>query len=169
MIVTQQKVAPPDEDRRWKLVNATMRRYGNRPRALIETLHTVQDAFGYIDEDALRYVSESLQVPASKAYGVATFYNAFTMKPPGELTLVVCLGTACYVKGSAHLIEFCKKEYGIGVEETTPDGKLSLVAARCVGACGMAPVMIMDGRVVGKLPIDDMKQMIQEWMSNGNS
>jgi len=169
MIVSQKKVAPPSDDRRWKLVDATMRRYGNRPRALIESLHTVQDAFGYIDEESLRYVADALQVPASKAYGVATFYNTFTMKPPGEMTLVVCLGTACYVKGSGHIVEFCKQEYGIGVEETTPDGKLSLVAARCVGACGMAPVMIMDGEVVGKLSIDEMKQKIREWMSNGNS
>ena len=169
MIVSQKKVAPPNDDRRWKLVDATMRRYGNRPRALIESLHTVQDAFGYIDEESLRYVAASLQVSASKAYGVATFYNTFTMKPPGEMTLVVCLGTACYVKGSGQIVEFCKQEYGIGVDETTSDGKLALVAARCVGACGMAPVIIMDGEVVGKLSVDEMKQKIREWMSNGNS
>ena len=99
MIVSQKKAAPPSDDRRWKLVDATMRRYGNKPRALIESLHTMQAAFGYIDEEGLSYVADTLQVPASKAYGVATFYNAFTLKPPGEMTLVVCLGTACYVKG----------------------------------------------------------------------
>ena len=169
MIVTQKKVAPPNDDRRWKLVDATMRRYGNRPRALIESLHTVQDAFGFIDEEGLQYVADTLQVPASKAYGVATFYNTFTMKPPGAMTLVVCLGTACYVKGSGQLVDFCKTEYGVGVGETTPDNRLSLVAARCVGACGMAPVMIMGGEVVGKLGIDEMKQKIREWMNHGNS
>ena len=99
------KPTPPNQDKRWKLVEATMRRLGNQSHALIETLHTVQEAFGYLDEDALRFVATSLRVPLSQAYGVATFYHFFTLKPAGKHTCVVCTGTACYIKGAPQLLE----------------------------------------------------------------
>ncbi|MCU0482366.1 MAG: NAD(P)H-dependent oxidoreductase subunit E, partial [Anaerolineae bacterium] len=98
-------IDPPSDDKRWRIVNATMRRHGYTPRGLIETLNTVQQSFGYLDEAALRYVAAALHVPLSKAYGVATFYHFFTLKPGGRHTCVVCMGTACYIKGSAHLLE----------------------------------------------------------------
>ena len=94
------KPTPPNQDKRWKLVDATMRRQGQQARGLIETLHTVQEAFGYLDVPALRYVAMSLRVPLSRAYGVATFYHFFTLKPAGEHTCVICMGTACYIKGA---------------------------------------------------------------------
>ena len=93
------KPVPPDlQDKRWRMVDATMRRLGHQSRSLIETLHTVQEAFGYLDEGALRYVATSLHVPLSRAYGVATFYHFFTLKPAGKHSCVVCMGTACYIK-----------------------------------------------------------------------
>src|SRR5260370_35267470 len=92
------KATAPSDDRRWKLVDATMRKHGNEPSALIESLHTVQESFGYLDDVALRYVAQSLRVPHSKVYGVSTFYHFFTLKPQGEHTCSVCTGTACFIK-----------------------------------------------------------------------
>src|ERR1700690_1616120 len=136
MATTPRKPAAPSQDKRWKIVDATMRRVGQHPRGLIETLHTVQEAFGYLDNQALRYVALSLRVPLSRAYGVATFYHFFTLKPAGEHTCVICLGTACYIKGAPQLFDAVKRDYSISPGETTPDGKMSLLSARCLGSCG---------------------------------
>ncbi len=166
MIKTNTKPAPPSDDKRWKIVEATMRRHGYAPSALIETLHTIQEAFGHISTDALSYVADSLNVPHSKVLGVATFYNHFNMKPLGKHVFSVCTGTACFVKGSGEIVDFMKAEYGLEPGETTPDGNLSFTVARCVGACGLAPVMILDGNVVGKLSVEEMKARIREWLSH---
>src|SRR5215475_12666584 len=99
------KPAAPSNDKRWKIVDATMRRVGQNSRGLIESLHSVQESFGYLDETALRYVALSLRVPFSKVYGVSTFYHFFTLKPQGEHTCVVCTGTACYIKGAQKLLD----------------------------------------------------------------
>src|ERR1019366_7020774 len=99
------KPSPPTTDNRWKLVDAAMRKLGYQPHALIETLHAVQESFGYLDEAALKWVAKSLRVPPSTVYGVATFYHFFTLRPQGTHTCVVCLGTACYVKGSAKILD----------------------------------------------------------------
>src|ERR1022692_4925285 len=118
------KPVPPDtQDKRWRIVDATMRRMGHQSRSLIETLHTVQEAFGYLDEGALRYVATSLHVPMSRAYGAATFYHFFTLKPAGKHTCVVCMGTACYIKGASALLQALEREHGIKPGETTPDGE----------------------------------------------
>ncbi|QIK38263.1 bidirectional hydrogenase complex protein HoxE [Caldichromatium japonicum] len=140
----------PNDDPRWKLVNATMRRNGYAGHALIETLHSVQDAFGYLDETALRFVAASLDMPLSKVYGVATFYHIFTLKPPGRHTCVVCTGTACYIKGATGLLEGILAHFALRPGETNEDGALSLLTARCVGACGLAPAVVLDGEVLGK-------------------
>ena len=113
----------PSSDRRWKLVNATMRRNGYAEHALIEALHSVQDAFGYLDETAMTFVAESLDLPLSKVYGVATFYHLFMLKPQGRHTCVVCTGTACYIKGSAEILRAIKKAYDLRDGETTPGRK----------------------------------------------
>ena len=115
------KASPPSDDRRWKIVDGTMRRHGHEPDALIEVLHTVQETFGFLTEEALRYVSISLRVPYSKAYGVATFYHFFSMKPPGEHACVVCTGTACYIKGAPKLLDAIEEIAGIKPGQTTPD------------------------------------------------
>lgn len=152
------------DDRRWKLVTATMRRHGHSPQALIETLHTVQEVFGYLDDDSLKQVAHALGVPLSKVYGVATFYHFFTLKPQGEHTCVVCMGTACYIKGAPTLLAGVNEVAGITTGETTEDGKMSLLSARCLGSCGLAPAVVMDGEVVGRLNSGDMKVRIQKWL-----
>ena len=166
MLIVNRKIAPPDSDRRWKIVDATMRRQGYSPTALIETLHTIQESFGHVSGEALNFVSESLNVPPSKVFGVATFYNLFNLVPLGEHVISICTGTACYVKGSGEVVDFMKTEYNLEPGQTTEDGNLTFMGARCVGACGLAPVMILDGEVVGRLTPDQMKQRIQEWMSH---
>src|SRR5947199_2359009 len=127
----------PTADKRWKIVEATARRYGREPHALIETLHSVQESFGYLDETALRFIAHHLKLPLSRVYGVATFYHFFTLKPKGRHTCVVCTGTACYVKGADTLLDAVGKEAHVGPGETTADGELSLLTARCLGACGI--------------------------------
>jgi bidirectional [NiFe] hydrogenase diaphorase subunit len=150
-VVQIRPIAPPSDDKRWRVAEAAMRRHGYAPSALIEALHAVQQSFGYLDEPSLRYVARSLSVPCSRVYGVATFYHFFSMKPQGEHTCVVCTGTACYIKDSPTLLRAVQDALGLGPGETTPDGKLSLLTARCLGTCGLAPAAVIDGQVVGRL------------------
>ena len=166
MTLIVEKTNPPTDDRRWKLVNTTMKRLNYSPRALIETLHVIQDSFGFIDEDAMRYVSTMLRVPLSKVYGVTTFYNSFTTKPAGEHTMILCTGTACFVKGNDKVQDWMKEKYNLNPGETTSDGKISFMTARCLGACGLAPVMILDGQIIGKLPVEEMKAKIEAWVNH---
>ncbi len=154
----------PSEDKRWRIVSATMRRYGNEPNALIESLHSVQNAFGYLDETALTYVAHSLSVPLSKAYGVATFYNHFRLKPQGLHTCVVCMGTACYIKGAPKLLAAVEGCAHIRSSETTADNKVSLVIARCLGACGIAPTAVFDGQIAGELTSEKIESKIRAWL-----
>jgi bidirectional [NiFe] hydrogenase diaphorase subunit len=144
-------VLPPSDDKRWKIVEATARRNGREPHALIETLHTVQECFGYLDETALRFVATLLRVPLGRVYGVATFYHFFTLKPKGKHTCVVCTGTACYIKGAPALLSAIEKTYSIKPGETTTDGELSVLTARCLGSCGLAPAAVVDGAVLGRI------------------
>jgi bidirectional [NiFe] hydrogenase diaphorase subunit len=153
----------PSQDKRWKIVDATMRRLGRQSRGLIETLHTVQEAFGYLDEDALRYVAASLRVPLSRAYGVATFYHFFTLKPAGKHTCVICMGTACYIKGAQQLLEAVSGELEISPGETTPDGNVSLLTARCLGSCGLAPAVVYDNEVAGKVTAQALREHLTKW------
>jgi bidirectional [NiFe] hydrogenase diaphorase subunit len=151
------------EDRRWRLVNRTMRLHGGRPDALIESLHVVQESFGYLDLDALKYVAESLHLPLSRVYGVATFYHFFSLKPPGEHTCVVCTGTACYIAGSSSILKQVKDELGIAESQTTPDNKVSLLTARCMGSCGLAPAVVFDGEVKGKVTPSSVLAQLGRW------
>ncbi len=148
MAVKSLRAAPPSDDKRWLLVNATMRRHGYQTHALIETLHTVQESFGYIDDDALRFVAASLNVPLSHVLGVATFYHFFSMRPLGRHTCVICTGTACYIKGSDDLLRAIAATFDLAAGDTTPDNALSLTTARCLGACGLAPAGVLDDEVL---------------------
>jgi bidirectional [NiFe] hydrogenase diaphorase subunit len=159
----------PSDDKRWRIVQGTMRRNGFARHSLIETLHTVQESFGFLDEDSMRYVSGSLRVPLSQVYGVSTFYHLFSLKPAGKHTCVMCTGTACYIKGAPQLLETIADEYGIHPEETTPDRELSLLTARCVGSCGLGPVAVVDGEVVGKLTSDVLLDRLQEVLSSDDT
>ena len=152
----------PSDDKRWKIVEATARRHGREPHALIETLHTVQECFGYLDDSALKFVATTLRVPLSRVYGAATFYHFFTLKPKGKHTCVVCTGTACYIKGAPALLTAIEGAYGIKPGETTADNELSVLTARCLGSCGLAPAAVIDGQVLGKTNPTDMLARIQK-------
>ena len=160
-------VAPPSDDKRWRVVDATMRRHGYAPSALIEALHAIQQSFGYLDDPSLTYVARSLRVPYSRVYGVATFYHYFSLKPQGEHTCVVCTGTACYIKGSQGLIESIQQELGVSPGTTTEDGKLSLLTARCLGTCGLAPAAVLDGQVAGRLGSVELIGLLRELVQAG--
>jgi bidirectional [NiFe] hydrogenase diaphorase subunit len=153
----------PSTDKRWKIVNGTMRKNGFARHALIETLHTVQSAFGFLDDDAIRFVACSLRVPLSQAYGVVTFYHHFSLKPPGKHTMTICTGTACYIKGADKLVAAAEKRLGIPQGQTTRDGNISLMTARCVGACSRAPVMLSDGQVTGEVNSEQMLAQLERW------
>jgi bidirectional [NiFe] hydrogenase diaphorase subunit len=158
----------PTADRRWQLVLQTMQRYDCRPDALIETLHTAQEVYGYLDLDTLGAIATHLTVPPAKVFGVATFYNHFSLKPKGDHTLVVCTGTACHVKGNDRILNWMRERYHLAPGETTPDNKLSLVEVRCVGACALAPVIIPDGTLVGKKSCEETTAIIKEWLGDAS-
>ena len=144
-------------------MNGIMRKNGFARHALIETLHTVQTSFGYLDEDAIRFVAKSLRVPLSQAYGVVTFYHYFSLKPPGKHTMTICTGTACYIKGTDKLVAAAEQKLGIPQGQTTPDGQISLMTARCVGACGRAPVVLNDGELYGQASEEKMIEQLERW------
>jgi len=153
----------PSEDKRWRIVNGTMRKHGYSRNALIETLHTVQSSFGFLDEPAIKFVANSLRVPLSQAYGVVTFYHFFSLKPPGKHTCTICTGTACYIKGSDKLVAQTEKLLHIHPGMTTPDGEVSFTTARCVGACGRAPVVLFDGELSGQMEAAELTQQLERW------
>lgn len=163
MLANPKQIEPPTDDKRWRFVQATMRRNGFRRSALIETLHTVQESFGFLDEEALHYVAASLHVPLSQVYGVSTFYHLFSLKPAGKHSCVVCTGTACYIKGGPKLLEKIEENYGIKPGETTDDEQMSLMTARCVGACGLAPVAVFDGEVLGNQDPEKTLATLRRW------
>ena len=157
-----QKCEPPSADKRWKIVAATMRKLGNERHALIETLHTLQQAFGYLDKPGLTYVAAMLKIPLSQVYGAATFYNHFTMKPQGEHACIVCTGTACYIKGAPQLLKAVAAVEGLKPGETSADGQISLMTARCFGACGLAPVVVIDKDVIGRVTPETLQHKLHE-------
>ncbi len=141
--------AKPVVDTRQRILDAALKRHQFRQDALIEILHTAQNLYGYLTRERLWYVAQQLKLPPSRVYGVATFYNFFSLKPPGAHTAIVCRGTACYVKDSAATLAAVEQRFGIHAGQTTADGRLSLLIARCFGSCGLAPAATVDGHVVG--------------------
>ena len=132
---------------------------------LIQMLNEVQEHYGYIPMHAQKALSEFLNVPMAEIYGVVTFYSRFTLKPRGKYNIAVCLGTACYVKGSQKIMDRLKDRLKIEPGETTPDGKFSIEETRCVGACGLAPVFTVNGEVYGKATVQKMDQVLDELSS----
>jgi bidirectional [NiFe] hydrogenase diaphorase subunit len=143
------RVAPPTQDERWKLVEAALRRLGHRPQALIEAMHAVQQTFGCLEPASLRYLAETLVVPLAKVYGVATFYHHFRLRPRGRHTCIVCLGTVCHIKGGPAILQALCAAHPVKPGATTQDGALTLVVARCIGACSLAPAVVVDGETLG--------------------
>ena len=132
---------------------------------LIQILNEVQDYYGYVPEKAQVAISEYLDMPMAEIYGVVTFYSRFTLKPKGKYHIAVCLGTACFVKGSENVLERAKERLGIDVGETTKDGKFSLEATRCIGACGLAPVFTVNEEVYGKATVKMMDEILDKYMN----
>ncbi|MCK5110620.1 MAG: bidirectional hydrogenase complex protein HoxE [Arcobacteraceae bacterium] len=143
-----------NSDDRYRMVEKTMKKLGYDRSALIETLHTAQEAFGYLEKETLKFIARRLKLPFSKVYGVATFYHFFSLKPKGVHNAVVCTGTACYIKGANKILEKIEQKYGIKAGETTKDGLMSLLTARCVGSCSLAPIVIYDNNPIGNLSLD---------------
>ena len=130
---------------------------------LIQILNEVQENYGYIPKFAQEEISEYLGLPMAEVYGVITFYARFSLKPKGKYNIAVCLGTACFVKGSERILDRVKEKLGIDVGETTKDGLFSIEATRCVGACGLAPVFKVNEEVYGKATIDMVDKVIEEY------
>jgi bidirectional [NiFe] hydrogenase diaphorase subunit len=159
----------PSGDNRFKVLDVTMKRHQFRPDALIEVLHKAQELFGFLEIDVLFYIARGLKLPPSRVYGVATFYHLFTLKPPGRHTCVVCLGTACFVEGAAKLLAAVEGCLGVRAGQTTPDNQVSLVTARCIGACGIAPVVVLDGKTGGRQDPEGVVCQVKEWLRHGTA
>ena len=130
---------------------------------LMPIMQKAQEIYGYLPYQVQKIISDETGIPMEKIYGVATFYAQFSMSPKGQYEVSVCLGTACYVKGAGEVLEEVKKELGIDDGECTPDGKFSLDTCRCVGACGLAPVMIVGGDVYGKITPDQVADILKKY------
>lgn len=154
----------PSGDNRFKLLDRTIARYQSRGDALIEVLHSAQSIFGYLENDLMVYIARALRLPLSRVYGVATFYHFFNLKPKGRHAFVLCMGTACYVKGAEAIQNAVAQKCGVPFGQTTPDGAVSLVSARCIGSCGLAPVAVLDDAVAGKLSVDDAVKRVGQWI-----
>lgn len=155
-------------DKRMRMLEATMKRNQYQPDALIEVLHKAQELYGCLEPDMLIHIARSLKLPPSRVYGVATFYHFFSLEPRGEHTCVVCLGTACYVKGAALVLQALEAASGIKAGETTADGMFSLMTARCLGACGIAPAVVFDGAVAGHQAPEDALEHLKGWFEDGS-
>lgn len=136
--------------------------HGNQAGELINILHKAQHLFGYLPAEVQRIVARQLNIPVSKVYGVVTFYSFFTMEPKGEHPISVCMGTACYVRGAEKVLDEFKRLLNINVGETTADGKYSLSSLRCVGACGLAPVVLIGEKVYGRVVPGDVEKILKE-------
>ena len=132
--------------------------------ALMPVMHEAQEIYGYLPVEVQTVIAEKLNIPLAEVYGVATFYSQFSLNPKGKHQISVCLGTACYVKGSDKILEVLERELKIKCGECTPDGNFSIDSCRCVGACGLAPVMIIDGEVYGKLKEGEVEEILKGYM-----
>ncbi len=137
--------------------------FNNDPQELINVLHKCQEHFGYLPAEVQEVVSNELVVPVAKVYGVVTFYSFFTMTPKGKHPVSICMGTACYVRGAEKVLDEFKKVLGLQVGQTTPDGKFSLSSLRCVGACGLAPVVMIGDKTYGRVAPDDVRNILKEY------
>lgn len=138
-------------------------KYKDTRGALIPVLHEAQEVYGYLPEDVLKKISEGINVSLAEIYGVVTFYTQFSLNPKGRFSINICLGTACYVKGAGEILDKFKELLGIDVGQCTPDGKFSLDACRCIGACGLAPVITINEDVHGRLVADDVAGILEKY------
>lgn len=149
------------EDNRKIMLEKTMKEHQYQESSLLEILHKAQELYGYIDKDLLAYVAESLKLPPSHVYGVAAFYNYFRLKKPGEHVVTTCMGTACYVKGAEEIVSAVEREFKVERGKSTADDRLSVFITRCIGACAMAPSIVVDDEVIGKATKEVVIQRIK--------
>lgn len=145
-----------------------MKKLNNKEGSLIEVLHFAQDYYGYIDEDVQEFIAFKMKIPKSKVYGVITFYSYFDTEPKGEHVISVCTGTACFVRGANEILEEFKNKLKINVGETTTDGKFTLNTLRCLGACGLAPVISVGDKFYGRFKKEDIGNLLIE-LSEGQN
>ncbi len=155
--VETEKLTLPDE------LAAFIREWKNKPGNLIMVLHRVQEHYQYIPHDVALEVARLLDVPMAKIYGVVTFYHLFKLKKPGRHQIAVCMGTACYLKGGEDIVKELENLLGTGLNTTTADGEFSIEAVRCIGCCGLAPVMTIDGKVYGKLTREQLPAILAKY------
>lgn len=139
------------------------KKYKNVEGGIISALHEVQDTYGYISSTAQKYLSKELNVPMSEIYGIITFYSRFSLVPKGKYNIQVCMGTACYVKGSEKVLNRFKEKLGIEEGKTTSDGKFSIESVRCIGACGLAPAIVINEEVYGKMDEKKVDELIEKY------
>lgn len=138
-------------------------KYANNPNSIIEALHEVQDTYGYVSSTSQKFLSSKLNVPMSEIYGIITFYSRFSLVPKGKYNIQVCMGTACYVKGSENVLNAFKEKLGINEGQTTEDGMFSLESVRCIGACGLAPAIVVNSDVYGKMDSSKVDEIIKKY------
>ena len=164
MIVNQcQCCSSQETDPRWPELERILEPYRGDTGAIIQALHKAQNLFGFVSAEVQEKVAEVLKVPVSEVYGVATFYSLFSLKPRGENKIGVCLGTACYVRGAAQVLAELEKQLGIKLNDTTEDGKFTLEITRCIGACGLAPVITINEDVYGRLQPEKIKEILVKY------
>ena len=145
-----------------KTIKDICKSFGNKAGELINVLHKTQEAFGYLPAEVQKVIAGELNISEAKVYGVVTFYTFFTMKPKGQYKISVCMGTACYVRGAEKVVEELEKELNLKVGDVTADGKFSLDCLRCVGACGLAPVVLINDKVYGRVEATQVKEILEE-------
>jgi len=146
-----------------KTIKDICKSFNNQAGDLINILHKTQESFGYLPAEVQQVIAGELNISEAKVYGVVTFYSFFTMQPKGKNKISVCLGTACYVRGAEKVVDELKKELNIKVGEVTPDGEFSLDCLRCVGACGLAPVMMIGEKVYGHVDPKEIKGIMDSY------
>ena len=158
----KEKTVLPTDDPRVKMLNATIKKNKAAPDALIQVLHAAQNMYGYLSMEVIRYVAEQLKLPPSRVYGVVTFYHFFSLKPKGEHTCLVCTGTACYVKGAQGILDEMEGHFSLKPGEVSEDNQLGLQVARCLGACGLAPAVVLDEEVMARVQPEEIVRKIEE-------
>ena len=151
------------EKAQYDQLQAVIDEYKDTKGPLMRVMQHAQEIFGYLPIEVQNFIAEGLHVPMTEVYGVASFYSQFSMEPKGEHTISVCMGTACYVKGAKAVLERIKKELSVEDGKTTPDGLFTLLGTRCLGCCGLAPVMTIDGEVYGRLVADDIPDILAKY------
>lgn len=150
-------------DRRFAQLQAVIDEYKQKPGPLMPVMQKAQNIFGCVSLEVQTFIAQALDIPLSDVYGISTFYSQFTLKPKGKHTISICMGTACYVKGAQAILDEVKKQLGIEAGDTTADGLFSLEGARCLGCCGLAPVMMIDDQVYGPLKPGDIQGILKKY------